>query len=68
MNKKILVFTGSRADYSLLKNLILEIKNSKNNKCEILAGTAHYSKFYGFTHKELKKDNIKINYAIKKKI
>ena len=66
MNKKILVFTGSRADYSLLKNLILEIKNSKNNKCEILAGTAHYSKFYGFTHKELKKDNIKINYAIKK--
>ena len=52
MNKKILVFTGSRADYSLLKNLILEIKNSKNNKCEILAGTAHYSKFYGFTHKE----------------
>ena len=66
MNKKILVFTGSRADYSLLKNLILEIKNSKNNKCEILAGTAHYSKFYGFTYKELKKDNIKINYAIKK--
>ena len=66
MNKKILVFTGSRADYSLLKNLILEIKKIKNNKCEILAGTAHYSKFYGFTYKELKKDNIKINYAIKK--
>ena len=66
MNKKILVFTGSRADYSLLKNLILEIKYSKNNKCEILVGTAHYSKYYGLTFKEIERDDIQINYSIKK--
>ena len=29
MKKKILIFTGSRADYSLMKNLIFEIKKQK---------------------------------------
>ena len=33
MNKKVLIFTGSRADYGLLKNLIFKIKSEKKIIC-----------------------------------
>ena len=67
MNKKVLIFTGSRADYGLLKNLIFKIKSEKKINCEVVAGSAHYSKYYGSTFKEIEKDKIKINYSVKKK-
>ena len=35
--KKIMVFTGSRADYGLLKNLLKRISSSKNYKLDIAA-------------------------------
>ena len=66
MKKKILIFTGSRADYGLLKNLILTIKKENKFKCELTAGSAHFSKYYGSTFKEIINDNIKIDYSIKK--
>ena len=66
MNKKVLIFTGSRADYGLLKNLIIKTKSNKKIQCEILAGSAHYSKYYGLTFKEIERDDIQINYSIKK--
>ena len=66
MNKKVLIFTGSRADYGLLKNLIFKIKSEKKINCEVAAGSAHYSKYYGSTFKEIEKDKIKINYSVKK--
>ena len=47
--KKVVLFTGSRADYGLLKNLIFKIKSEKKINCEVAAGTAHYSKYHRFS-------------------
>ena len=68
MKKKILIFTGSRADYGLLKPLISRIKKDKRYKFLIAAGSHHFSKNLGFTYKEIIKDNFKINYACPVKI
>ena len=65
--KKILVFSGSRADYGLLKGLIKKLKQDKSYKISIVAGPPHSSKKYGNTYKEILKD-FKIDLKIKSKI
>ena len=68
MKKKILVFTGSRADYGLLKPLIERLKNDKKIKLILVAGSHHFSKTFGFTYKEILNDKNNINYACPVKI
>jgi GDP/UDP-N,N'-diacetylbacillosamine 2-epimerase (hydrolysing) len=63
MKKKIIVFTGSRADYGLLKNLIINLKSFFNVK--LVAGSQHFSKKYNYTYKEITKDGLKIDCALK---
>lgn len=63
MKKKIIVYTGSRADYGLLKNLIINLKSFFNVK--LVAGSQHFSKKYNYTYKEITKDGLKIDYALK---
>ena len=60
MAKKVLVFTGSRADYGILKNLISKLK--KVFKLEICAGGGHFSSKFGHTYKEILKDKNLIKY------
>ena len=36
-----------------MKNLIFEIKKQKKINCEIVAGSAHYSNYFGSTYKEI---------------
>ena len=68
MKKKILIFTGSRADYSLLKPLIKIAKKDKKIKLSIAASSLHFSKLFGFTYKEILKDKNKINYINSTKV
>ena len=42
--KKIMVFTGSRADYGLLKNLLKRVNDNKNYKLDIVASSIHFMK------------------------
>lgn len=65
MKKKVVVFTGSRADYGLLKPLIKLISSSTKLKLQLFAAGQHYSKSYGATYKEILKDNIKIDFFSK---
>ena len=65
MKKKIIVFTGSRADYGLLSLLIKKIDQNKHLKLILVAGGNHFSKKYGNTINEIKSDKIKINYSYK---
>jgi GDP/UDP-N,N'-diacetylbacillosamine 2-epimerase (hydrolysing) len=58
--KKICVVTGSRADYGLLKNLLLLIKKEKSLRLQLVVTGSHLSKKYGNTFKEIIKDNIEI--------
>ena len=65
MKKKILVFTGSRADFGILKPLILRIKREKLLKLFLFAGPHHFQKKTGLTGKEIKKNKLKIDYSQK---
>jgi GDP/UDP-N,N'-diacetylbacillosamine 2-epimerase (hydrolysing) len=63
--KRILVTTGTRAEYGILRHFLNEIK--KNSKIELIlvvTGT-HLSKKHGYTINEIKKDNFKINAKVK---
>ena len=66
MKKKILVFTGSRADYGLLKPLINQISAAKKLQLKLVVSGQHYSKAHGSTYKEIISDNFKIIKQIKK--
>ena len=65
--KKILFISSSRADYGLLRNIILETKKNKKIKVFVLVTGSHLSKQFGNTIKEIEKDGLKKN-IIKKKI
>ena len=65
MKKKILFFTGSRADYGILKPLIKEIIKKNYADIKIAAAGQHFSKTFGNTYKQILKDKIKINYKSK---
>ena len=59
--KKILFISSSRADYGLLRNVILETKNNKKTKVFIFVTGSHLSKEFGNTIKEIEKDGLKKN-------
>jgi len=60
--KKILITTGTRADYGLLKSLMEEIVIHKNLKLILVVTGAHLSKKHGYTISEIKKDGFDIDY------
>lgn len=64
-NKKILVITGSRAEYGLLKKLMHEIKVHKFMQLQIIATGMHLDKNYGLTVNEILEDGFSIDYKIK---
>ena len=56
MSKKICIFTGTRAEYGLLYNLIKKIDNNSTFKLQIIASGMHLSPEFGFTYKEIESD------------
>ena len=64
---KICIVSSTRADFGLLRNLILKLKKNNINYKLIVIGS-HLSKYYGSTISEIKKSNIKINKKIEYKI
>ena len=63
--KKICVVSSSRADYGLLKELILKINQSKKLNCHLSVTGSHLSKFHGNTFNEIIVDKLKISSKIK---
>lgn len=61
---KILVITGTRAEYGLLKSTIDAIQSSKFlSLCLVVTGM-HTLKRFGYSIKEIENDGIKIDYTI----
>ena len=58
IKKKLIIFTGSRADYGIMSKLIKEL--DKKLQILIFAGSDHFSKKYGNTYKEILRDGFKI--------
>ena len=56
--RKVLFITSSRADYGLLREVILETQNL-NRETYLLVTGSHLSQEFGNTIKEIKKDNVK---------
>ena len=68
MKKKICIITSSRAEYGILRKLIIKLKSSNNFTTKLLVAGAHLSSKYGNTFKNIKQDGIKIDYKIKIKL
>ena len=65
--KKIIIFTSSRADYGILKNLIFDLKKKFFFIIKIYAGAGHYKKTKknNSTVQEILKDKLKIDFRVK---
>ena len=60
MTKKICVFTGSRADYGIMSNLLQKMNKSKKINLKLIATAMHLNKKFGNTYKEILNDGLKI--------
>ena len=61
MKKNICVITGTRAEYGLLRKLMLKLKNDKKLNLKLIVTGTHLSREFGYTYKEIEKDKFKIN-------
>jgi UDP-hydrolysing UDP-N-acetyl-D-glucosamine 2-epimerase len=59
--RKVCIFTGTRAEYGLLKPLMEEIKKEPSLELQIVASGMHLSPEFGLTYKEIEKDGFKID-------
>lgn len=62
---KICIITGSRAEYFLMKNLILKLQSDKFFKTDLIVTGAHNSNIFGNTISVIKNDRVKISKVIK---
>ena len=65
MKRRILVTTGTRAEYGILRKLLEEIKNSKKLELVLVVTGSHLLKKHGYTIQEIKDDGFKIDAKIK---
>lgn len=64
--KKILMVSSTRADYGLLYPVIKKFREKENQEFEFLLAVTgtHLSEDYGYTVKEIEKDEIRVDYRI----
>ena len=58
--RKIIVTTGTRAEYGILRPILREIIKKKKLELILVVTGTHLSKKYGMTINEIKKDKFKI--------
>ena len=58
MKRRILVFTGSRAEYGLFRNVIRILAKNEQVDLHLLVSGTHLSPQYGFTLGEIERDNL----------
>ena len=59
--RKILVFIGSRANYSSIKSVMYAIKKHRKLKLQLVLGASSLIEKYGDLEKLIKKDGFKID-------
>lgn len=62
--KKILVVTGTRAEYGLLYWTMKEIQQDKDLQLQLIVTGSHLSKEYGYTVDQIRKDGFEIDEEI----
>jgi GDP/UDP-N,N'-diacetylbacillosamine 2-epimerase (hydrolysing) len=61
LKRKVCVITSSRADYGLLRLIMLGIRQEANLELQIIATGMHLSKDYGLTINEIESDGFLVN-------
>ncbi len=61
VKKKICIFTGTRAEYGLLKPLMERVKNDNDLKLLLIVSGMHLSPEFGLTYKQIVKDGFRID-------
>lgn len=59
--RKIVVVTGTRAEYGLLKNTLNKIKKNSNLELQLIVTGAHLSENFGYTINEILEDGFKVD-------
>ncbi len=62
---KIIIITGSRSEFGLIKPLVKKLKESKHFNARLVVTGSHLVYNHGNTYKEIEKENIKIFKKIK---
>ena len=62
--KKIALFTGTRAEYGLMKTLIINLIEDNQFDFNLLVSAAHLNDKFGLTIREIESDGIKIKYKL----
>ena len=62
--RSVVVTTGTRADYGILRPILDEIKNSKKLDLKLIVTGSHFLKEYGMTVNQIKKDGYEITAKI----
>lgn len=63
--KKVSVVTGTRADYGLLRWLIVELQKQETLQVEIIATGTHFSPEFGETWKQIVADGLVISHEVR---
>lgn len=64
MKKNITFVTGTRADFGLLKWLMLEVKKTTNFNLQVIATGTHFLEEFGETYREILNAGFEIDYQI----
>ena len=62
--KKIIFFSGSRAEYNIQFPILKLFQNKKNFKYYFIVAGSHTSNVVGDTFKDIIKDNIKVTHKL----
>ena len=68
MKRKICFITGTRAEYGLLRQLILSTSKDKSLISQIIVTGSHLSRDHGLTYKEIEADGLVITNKVNLKI
>jgi len=61
MKRKVCVFTGTRAEYGLLRPLLVKLSNDSRIELQLVVSGMHLSEKFGFTYKEIESDGFLID-------
>lgn len=59
--RKICVITGTRAEYGLLKNILVKIRASRKLKLQLIVTGTHLSEQFGYTLQEILADGFEVD-------
>lgn len=60
-NRKICIFTGTRAEYGLLKPLMQRIREADDCDLQLLVSGSHLSEQFGYTVTEIEEDGFRVD-------